>query len=70
MNQSERARDEEQKKVFLYNVTEEECIEDLKTLQNQFPLKNIGRDFYRIHGKYSDKTWNRYFGNFGECKYM
>lgn len=58
----------EKSKLFNPNATSDDCIEDLRNLQKEFPLKAITRNFYRHHGKYSDATWSRHFGTFHEYR--
>lgn len=65
---SERALLSEQAKKFDPLATAEDCINDLRALKDEYPLKDIGRNFYRVNGRYSDSTWNRYFGTFEEFK--
>jgi hypothetical protein len=55
-------------KKFDEGAAKEECIDDLRMLQKSHPLTFITRNFYRINGKYSDATWNRWFGTFHEFK--
>lgn len=68
LTQSERALLSEKSKKFDENASSESCIEDLRNLQKQNPLKFITRNFYRINGTYSDATWNRHFGTFLEFR--
>lgn len=56
----------ERTKKFDPNATPEQCIEDLRAIQEMHPFKQITRNFYRANGKYSDSTWNRYFGSYLE----
>lgn len=58
----------ESTKKYDPNATAQDCINDLRSIQQQFPLKFITRNFYRIHGKYSEKTWNSHFGTFNEYR--
>ena len=58
----------EKTKKFDPNATKQNCIDDLKKIQEQHPEKDITRNFYRANGKYSDSTWNRYFGTFLEFR--
>jgi len=67
-NQSELALLSERKKKFNSKATEEDCIDDLRKVQEAFPLKHITRNFYRIHGNYSDATWSQFFGTFLEFR--
>jgi hypothetical protein len=68
LTQSEQALLSEKSKKFDENASSESCIEDLRELQKQNPLKFITRNFYRINGTYSDATWNRHFGTFLEFR--
>jgi hypothetical protein len=58
----------ERKKIYDPLTTSEECIEDLRELQLEHDGKEITRNFYRLNGKYSDSTWNQFFGTFLEFK--
>lgn len=49
-------------------ATSEELIGDLRDVKEKNPFKYITRDFYRIHGKYSDRTWSNKFGTFQEFR--
>jgi len=53
---------------FNPHATKESCIADLRRVQNLHPHKSISRIFYRNDGKYSDATWNRFFGTFLEFR--
>lgn len=64
----ERAVLSEKSKLFDPNASADNCIDDLRNLQKEFPLKAITRNFYRHHGKYSDSVWNQYFGTFHEFR--
>jgi len=58
----------EKTKKFIPSATPEQCTNDLRRIQEKYPLQSISRNFYRANGKYSDSTWNRYFGTFEEFK--
>lgn len=58
----------EKDKKFNASATEEDCIRDLRKVQTENPLRFIARNFYRVNGKYSDATWNQYFGTFHEFR--
>ena len=45
-------------------VTAEDLIKDIRELQNEFPLRNITRDFYRKNGSFSETDWVKKFGVF------
>ena len=49
-------------------ATAADCIADLRAVQERHKDKFITRNFYRINGKYSDMTWNRFFGTFEEFR--
>lgn len=65
---SERALMAEQDKKFDPEATPIACIEDLRRVQKLFPFRHISRVAYRHEGKYSDATWNRFFGTFHEFR--
>ncbi len=58
----------EDSKKFEEGATAEDCVADLRGLQEEEPFKHITRNYYRVHGKYSDATWNRHFGTFHEFR--
>lgn len=64
----QRAMLAERSKKYDSVATKEDCIADLRKAQECEPDKFITRNFYRIHGKYSEKTWNRYFGTMEEFR--
>jgi hypothetical protein len=64
----ERALISERSKNFDPNATAEDCIDDIRILQKEHEDGHITRNFYRAHGKYSDSTWNQYFGTFLEFR--
>lgn len=68
LSQSERALISELEKKYDENATQDNCINDIRKVQEKHPLKYITRNFYRIHGSYSDSTWSRYFGTFHEFR--
>lgn len=43
-------------------------IEDLQRVQRENPEKFISRNFYRLHGVYSQRTWEVCFGTFLEFR--
>ena len=49
-------------------ATEAEVVADIRRVQEDYPTKHITRNFYRIYGKYSDGTWNKYFGTWLEAR--
>lgn len=51
--------------------TKEEVLQDIQDLNDKFYKKNkkeITRNYYRIHGKYSDSLIDNYFGSFSLAK--
>ena len=68
LSQREQAVLSERKKKFNPNATKENCIDDLRRVQNEYEAKHIGRNFYRMNGKYSDSTWHQHFGTFLEFR--
>lgn len=58
----------EKSKSFDPHATKEDCINDLRTLQESNPLSFITRVYYRNEGKYSDSTWDQFFGTFHEFR--
>ena len=58
----------ERKEKVNPNATPEECIADLRALQEEHPEKFISRNFYRHAGSLSDSTWDRHFGTFSEFR--
>jgi len=68
LSQSERAVISEREKKFNPDATADNCIDDLRAVQKRNPLKHITRNFYRIHGQYSDATFSQFFGTFLEFR--
>ena len=58
----------EKAKKFDPNITAQDCVDDLRRIQSVHEHSYISRNFYRINGAYSDKTWNRHFGTFLEFR--
>lgn len=58
----------ERNKKFDPNASPDDCVKDLRKLQERHPLKSISRNFYRINGRYSDGTWDQFFGTFHEFR--
>jgi hypothetical protein len=68
LTEMQRALLSERTKKIDLSATKEDCIEDLRKLQQDNFGKFITRVFYRQYGKYSDSTWDRYFGSFAEFR--
>jgi predicted MPP superfamily phosphohydrolase len=49
-------------------VTAEDCIMDLRLLQEHYPNSDISRNFYRCNGSYADSVWSKFFGTFHEFR--
>lgn len=58
----------EKEKKYDPTATDEQLIADLRRVQQENEDKFISRNFYRIHGKYSEKTWDCRFGTFQEFR--
>lgn len=58
----------EEAKKFDDDATAADCIADLRGVQSSNPYSYINRNVYRHLGRYSDATWNRYFGTFLEFR--
>ena len=52
----------------LHEATAQEALDDLRKLAEANPEMAISRNYYRVHGKYSESTWSQYFGTFHEYK--
>lgn len=48
--------------------TREECIDDLRSLAIANPERSIGRNYYRVHGKFAESVWSSWAGTFEEFK--
>jgi predicted phosphodiesterase len=68
LTQHQLANMAERSKKYDPTATKTDCILDLRRVQIDNEDKFISRNFYRIHGKYSEKTWSRYFGTMEEYR--
>lgn len=50
------------------DATKAQVVADLRKLAEANPTVAISRNFYRVHGKYSESAWNQFFGTFEEFK--
>ena len=57
-----------ERKKLNVDATKEQCIDNLRAIQQEHWGKDITRNFYRENGKYSDSTWSRHFGTFQEFR--
>ena len=64
----ERAVMSERDKKFDPDATADDCIADLRTVQEDNPDLYIHRWRYMLMGQYSEATWNRFFGTFHEFR--
>jgi hypothetical protein len=46
----------------------QQCIDDLRKMAIDNPTMAISRNYYRVHGKYSESNWSAFFGTFLEFK--
>lgn len=53
---------------FHPNWTAEDCIAELRRIAEIDPDRVITRNYFRVHSKISESTWNRFFGTFHEFK--
>tara|TARA_Y100000310_G_scaffold243676_1_gene248219 strand:- start:4682 stop:6019 length:1338 start_codon:yes stop_codon:yes gene_type:complete len=65
---SQKALLSEQSKKYDPNASKEDCIADLRKIQEDNWGKHITRNFYRHSGAFSDSTWGQYFGTFQEFR--
>lgn len=48
--------------------TREALIEDLKRVQEANPEATLTRNFYRVHGQFSEGVWQGFFGRFSDFR--
>lgn len=53
---------------FMADWTAEDCIEELRRVAAIDPDMVVSRNYFRVHARCSESTWNRYFGTFEEFK--
>ncbi len=53
---------------FMESWGPEECTDELLRIAKIDPERIVTRNYFRIHSKISESTWNRYFGSFEEFK--
>lgn len=58
----QRARLKAHGKRYDHTITTAQCENDLRRVQNLFPLKNLAEVDYLEHGLYSQDTWQRHYG--------
>lgn len=52
----------------LHDATAQETLDDLRQMAEANPEQVISRNYYRVHGKYSESAWSQYWGTFHEFK--
>lgn len=52
----------------LHDGTREEIIQDIRAIALANPERVISRNYYRVHGTYSESTWSQYFGTWHEAR--
>jgi hypothetical protein len=52
----------------LVSGTAAEIIADIQRIVESNPDKVIGRNYYRVHGKYAESAWSERFGTWSEAK--
>ena len=53
---------------FIEDWTAQDCIDELVRIAKIDEDMVITRNYFRVHSKISESTWNRYFGTFNEFK--
>jgi len=48
------------------DYSKQDCIDDLRSLTNEFPDRRVTRDFYRQHADVPESVWSGLFGTFSE----
>jgi hypothetical protein len=48
--------------------TAQDCIDELRRVAAMDTDRSVSRNYFRIHAKCSESTWNRFFGSFNEFK--
>lgn len=52
----------------IHQASAQETLDDLRQMAEANPEQVISRNYYRVHGKYSESTWSQYWGTFHEFK--
>lgn len=55
-------------KKFHADWTAEDCIAELRRIAEIDPDRVVSRNYFRVHSRISESTWDRYFGTFAEFK--
>lgn len=58
----------EDQRKYLEHWTKQDCIDELLRIVHIDETKVISRNYFRVHSRISESTWNRYFGTFLEFK--
>lgn len=51
-----------------HDGTIEDVLHDIRAIAEANPERVITRNYYRVHGRYSESTWSQYFGTWAEAK--
>src|ERR1035437_2507495 len=68
LSKGEQAKQSDNAKVYNSKATSQECVSDLQRLQAENPLSEVSRDFYRLNGTYSERTYLKHFARFSSFK--
>ena len=68
LTKGQQARKLDSEKVFDPTTTKDDLIQDLLRLQDENPFSEISRDFYRLNGVHSERTWLKHFGRWSAFK--
>lgn len=52
----------------IQTCSKNDALADLRNIAEDNPEMCITRNYYRVHGKYSESAWTQYFGTFHEFK--
>lgn len=52
----------------IHEATAQETLDDLRQMAESNPEQVLSRNYYRVHGRYSESTWSQYWGTFSEYK--
>lgn len=52
----------------LHDGTIDDVLHDIRAIAEANPERVVTRNYYRVHGRYSESTWSQYFGTWAEAK--
>lgn len=55
-------------KIDPHDISAQDCIDELKTVQSTFPETMITRSMFRDHSTLPERVWAYHFGTFGEFR--